>query len=152
MKDSIKEVLNMNMDNLIWKPYHANNMIQNGLDGYYTVILKKDKDGKVSGRKYTILFQYESDNNGLILNKDKPELYILFEKSYYDVKGPLEHPQPSFGENLKFFEDENITLSDCEVNSFGTFVHAFKNVEDAKERALRQYQHIYGYVASFLED
>ena len=42
------------------------------------------------------------------------------------------------------------TLNSYDMNSFGSFVYAYDNIEDAKKRALSQYKAIYGYVASHM--
>lgn len=53
------------------------------------------EEGVVSGRKYTILFQRKADEEGMI-NSEEVEYYILLEKSYYEIVGALQHPEPVF--------------------------------------------------------
>ena len=153
-RKEIEEVYKMSGNEFVWKPLYPNNMINNGIEGYYCLALRKDKDGKVSGRKYTILFQNEEREAGTgFVDSEKINAYILFEKSYWNVVGPLEYPEPcEYTPNDLWHSSEN-TFSSSDMNDYGTFIYAYKDLETAKKRALGQYKAIYGYVAShFLED
>ena len=136
-------------NDLIWKPIYPNNMPDNGVEGYYCLMLHKDKEGKYSGRKYSIVFQYEEVEKGSgLINTDKINAFILFEKVYREIIGPLDYPS-SINEESNPLYSKN-TLNSYDMNSFGSFVYAYDNIEDAKKRALFQYKAIYGYVASYM--
>ena len=78
---------------------------------------------------------------------------VLFEKSYWDVIGPLEYPEATDKEPSDLFYSNGNTFTSGDINDYGTFIYAYKDIETAKKRALRQFQAIYGYVAShFVED
>lgn len=145
LKEEVEKVYNMSVDDFVWKPLYPNNMTCNGLKGYYSMKLHSNEDGTVSGRKYTILFQHKLDENGCSLSDI--DLYIFFEKSYYDIKGSLEHPEPNDKFDLSIFNCDD-TLTANEVNDYGSFIRACKSLDEAKELALRQYKMIYGYVMS----
>ena len=135
-----------------WKPLYPNNMTCNGLDGYYCLMFYKHKDGTISCRKYTIEFQFKEviPGSGFIDTKEI-DRYVLFEKIYPRVEGPLEYPEPTedwFGH----VDDTANTLNTYDVNSYGSFVYAYDSLELAKQRAYTQYRHIYGYVLSFLDE
>lgn len=139
-KEDIKKVYNMTNDDIVWKPLHANNMIDNPMMGYYAIV-NKPSNGDWSARKYTILFQNEETEPGTGRSSNKVNAYILFEKTYFNLNGPLEYPYPN--------EDG----CDCDIHDYGSFVYAYSNIGHARKRALTQYQHIYGYVAShFVEE
>ena len=61
-------------NDLIWKPIYPNNMPDNGVEGYYCLMLHKDKEGKYSGRKYSIVFQYEEAEKG---SEEKDDMEII---------------------------------------------------------------------------
>ena len=104
----------------------------------------------MSGRKYSIVFQHEEVEPGTgHIDSNKIDRYVLFEKCYFNIKGRWEHPDPSETVAIIFGDDEN-TLNAAEVNDYGRFVYAYKDIESAKKRALRQYKAIYGYAMSFI--
>lgn len=150
IRKQVENTYKMKKEDLIWKPYYPNNMSCNPLEGYYCVIPVQKSDGSYSARKYTIRFQYKESEEGWII-ADEIESYILFENSYSEIKGPLEHPEPTENSCFDLCGDCNdVTFSHCEVNTMGTFVRAFDNIEKAKERALKQFQMVYGYALSHL--
>ena len=153
-RKDIEEVYNMDNDSLVWKPLYPNNMKCNGVEGYYCLIFKKNDDGIVHGRKYTILFQHEEIDEGTgLVDPRKINAYILFEKSYWDVIGPLEYPEATDKEPYDLLYSNGNTLTSSDMNDKGSFIYAYRDMESAKKRALRQFQAIYGYVAShFIED
>lgn len=153
-RKEIEEVYKMSGDEFVWKPLYPNNMINNGIEGYYCLALRKDKDGKVSGRKYTILFQNEEMEAGTgFVDSEKINAYILFEKIYWNIVGPLEYPEATDSEPKDLWHNNGNTFSSSDMNDYGTFIYAYRDFETAKKRALGQYKMLYGYVASyFLED
>ena len=48
-------------EDLLWKPIYPNNILSSKMMGCYTLVLRKDSDGRIYGRKYSILFQKEED-------------------------------------------------------------------------------------------
>lgn len=58
----------------------------------------------------------------------------------------FQYKQDTDGLILNNKDVELYVLFECE-----TFIHAYKTLEDAKTRAYNQYVHIFGYVASFIE-
>lgn len=132
-----------------WKPLYPNNMPDNGLTGYYAVKLHEMEEGVLSGRKYTILFQHEMDEDGMILADAGVEYYILFEKCYTEVVGMGVHPEPSNDVDI-FSTYERGTLNNLEVNDYGCFICVCKTLEQAKKMAVSNYQAVFGYVLSYL--
>lgn len=133
-----------------WKPLYPNNMPCNGQEGYYAVKLHElDEDGVLSGRKYTILYQRESEG-GCIKPDAKIEYYILFEKSYYEIVGRKEHPEPSDECDIMEELEDGSTLRSIELNDYGSFSWVCKTLDEAKEMALQRYQSVFGYAMSFL--
>lgn len=149
MREFVKKANALTLDDLNWKPLYPNNMPCNGLNGYYCLILHTDSKGITYGRKYTIEFQYKETDLGTgITNRKDIDRYILFEKSYSEIHGSCEHPEPSNDFNL--WEDGINTLNAAEVNDYGRFVYAYKDLEFAKKRALTQYKAVYGYAMSYI--
>ena len=133
-----------------WKPLYPNNMKCNGLDGYYCMMIRQYSDGTYYGRKYTIVFQCKEIEPGTgFIDSKLIDRYVLFEKTYPKIIGNLEHPSPT-NEYPEFFQANPNTLNTHDVNDYGSFVYAYETLELAKKRAETQYNHIYGYVASFL--
>lgn len=121
-------------EDLVWKPIYPNNILSNNMEGYYTLILRKGTDGKIYGRKYSILFQKEEDpahlGEGVLSRNAKTELYILFENSYSDVVGPLDYPEPTeHGRPLFDKAEQGNTFRSSGVNDFGRFVWAYLTMD-----------------------
>lgn len=132
-----------------WKPLYPNNMPCNGLMGYYAVKLHELEEGVLSGRKYTILFQCEMDEDGITLENAGVEYYVLFEKCYDEIVGLGVHPAPS--DNVSMFSThEGGTLNALEVNGYGRFCYVCKTLEQAKRLAVMNYQMVFGYALSHL--
>lgn len=108
-------------EDLEWKDIIANNIKNNPKEGIYCILHKKDKN-KYYACKWSIIFQSKEIEPMLINTKDTPDLYILFQKRYFDLKSPLEYPAPS--------ED-----GFYDVNDYGKFVRAYRTLEEAKEGA-----------------
>lgn len=133
-----------------WKPLYPNNMPCNGQEGYYAVKLHELEDGITSGRKYTILYQRETDEEGCMKADGKIEYYVLFEKSYYEILGRKEHPEPSDECDIMSDDWTENTLHDSEVNDYGGFCWVCKTLDEAKKMALARYQAVFGYALSHL--
>ena len=144
-KDIVKYTENLTEKDLEWKPLYPNNMLCNRQCGWYCFLWLKNKEGTYHGRKYTILFQEKEDEKGCT-QRGEPDLFILFEKLYNDMKTPLVYHEPS--------EKPIMTLrgaSDCfDINSYGSFVRAYTSENKARERALRQYKMVFSYAMSYL--
>ena len=149
-----------------WKPFYINNIKSNEQGGWYALLFT-EKDGVISGAKFSIVFQRHQAllrGHAYVSDQDEIELYHLYKKTYYDVIGPLEYPPckderqeelwekkygdngtASKGHNLAFFDW--ITLDDADVNRYGKFMRSFKSLEEAKEYAMcfaNANSHIYG--------
>lgn len=149
-REIVENAYKTSVEDMAWKSIYPNNMRGNGLDGYYCLMLHKDKEGKVSGRKYSIVFQNEEVEKGTgLVNPNKINGYILFEKVYREIVGPLDYPEALEDYAPDLWHSEN-TLSSSDMNDKGSFVYAYDNLEDAKKRALCQYKAIYGYVLSHM--
>lgn len=136
IREAVERAYALTAEDLDWRPYYPNNMPQNGQEGWYCVIQDGDH-----ARKYTIKFQYP-----LVDGASRPDLgvdrYILFQKLYHGLEGPLEYPGPA--------PDFDIFHSPCDINSFGDFVYAHKTLEDAKRQVVWQWQAVFGYALSHL--
>lgn len=108
-------------NDLEWKDILANNIINNPKEGIYCILYKKDKN-KFYACKWSIIFQSKEIEPMYIKGDDTPDLYILFYKRYFDLKKPLNYPEPS---NIGFYD----------VNDYGEFVRAYRTLEEAKEGA-----------------
>lgn len=149
MKELVKKASALNLDDLIWKPLYPNNMPCNGLDGYYCLILHKGNEDKICGRKYTIFFQYKEIEEGTgHINRKEIDRYVLFEKNYFNIKGPTKHPEPS--DDFDWYVESSDTLHATEVNDYGSFVYAYEDLDSARKRVLNQYKAVYAYALSHL--
>lgn len=149
LKKIIKDTDKLTDKDITWYPLYPNNMIQNGLEGYYAFIYYKNENGLYCARKYTILFQYPTTQDGLVISKDEPEFFILFENNdYRELTCPPKYPDPS--EEEPPLEIPKNGLSGYDVNNYGSFVCVFHTLEEAKHRALVSYKMIYVYVMSHL--
>ena len=110
-------------DDFNWKPIYANNLIQNGQDGWYAILHAK-KDGKFYVCKWSILFQREELEPMYQAQDAETECYILFMERYFDLSEPIIYPEPS--EEASFYD----------VNEYGSFVRAYKTLEEAKSGAI----------------
>lgn len=135
-------------ESLDWKPIYSKNMLSNGIAGYYALILFMDEAGNCSGRKYSILYQYEEDprhlGEGLLAYSKKIELYILFEKTFPDFVGPLEYPESRKEAVMSLYDAPRMTLADERIGDYGRFVRAYPSLELAKKRAAMQFRAAYG--------
>lgn len=132
-------------EDFIWKPLYVNNIIANGLEGYYCLI----DTGDGGARKFTVLFQWKADITGMVRRDDEPELLVLFEQIYGRIIGPIEIPEPvQKGYYYNCISDYNgkNTFGHDSVHDYGNFIRVFKTLHDAFCRAYVQYAHIYGYL------
>lgn len=90
-------------------------------------------------------------DEGKIAMRPAVELsYLSFEKSYYEILGRKEHPEPSDECDIMSDNWTENTLHDSEVNDYGGFCWVCKTLDEAKKRALKQYQIVFGYALSHL--
>lgn len=61
IRDTVDFACRLKPEDLVWKPIYPNNILSNGIEGCYALVLRKDPDGRIYGRKYSILFQKEED-------------------------------------------------------------------------------------------
>lgn len=142
-----------NIDEMEWFPLYPNNMICNGIIGQYCLLFHRHNTGVISARKYTILYQHEEmEPASGHINPNSITHYILFEKAYYDVNGALYYPSPSERSWFESEYDREHTFNAYDVNSYGSFVYAYSDIATAKQRAVTQYSHIYGYVLPHLDE
>lgn len=149
IKKTVEHAYDIKSEDLVWKPIYPNNLIDNGIIGYYALLLIHHNNGRVNGRKYSIIFQRKEEEKGTGRITKEIECYILFEKVLGEIKGPLDYPDPRKSDPGCLWNTD-ITLHDGGVNDYGRFVWAYWNIEDAKKRALVQFRAIYGYVLSHL--
>ena len=140
IREAVERAYALTAEDLDWKPYYPNNMLQNGQEGWYCVI--QGPNGE-NARKYTIRFQYPENEDCAACPGMGVDRYILYERRYWDNDGRIEYPEPSRG----FPGHDSAALG---VNDFGSFVYAHKTLEQAKKRALWSYQAVYGYAMSHL--
>lgn len=123
-------------EDLIWKPVYPNNMSSNPIDGLFCLLFKKTDSG-IYACKWTIQYQHK-EIEPMLISCDAPiEAYILHMKRYFEVKGPLEYPNPSKDgllDNLR--RSDKRTFNNSDVNSYGDFERAYSTLEDAKKGAL----------------
>lgn len=130
-QEAENERVQIKQEDVIWEPLHPNNMLGNPVEGYYTLLFRKQYDGKIFGFKWTIVFQYEEIDYAL--SGDNINAYILFGKDYTDLEKPFSYPEPR--EKCMFINDYDTGCIDG-VNDYGNFYYAYKTLEDAKEGAL----------------
>ena len=118
----------LSQENLIWKEYHPNNLFDNPLEGYYSLLFYKNGD-KLYCTKYTIEFQFKEVSPMYITGEI--ESYNLFMKRYFEIKGDLKYPELSLNTNTSCD-----TFNDLDVNDFGDFVRNYKTLDEAKLGAL----------------
>lgn len=142
-KEIVEYAENLTEKDLEWKPLYPNNMLCNRMTGWYCFLWIRNENGTYSGRKYTILFQERENEKGYI-EGGNPELFVLFEKIYAELEKPLEYPAPS---NTSIFNSES-SITFFDINSYGNFVRAFKDVYSAQKRALKQFKMVFGFALS----
>lgn len=149
----VKGAYELNVEDLTWKPLYPNNMKGGEVVGIYCLVLYENEDGTYAGRKYTIYYQLPLDSDRA-LKKEEPELYILFEKCYYNLVN-REHPEPTddfsdiINEITKKY-DYREELNHVELNDYGTFHRAYKKIEDAKKGAVNCYKAVFSYAMSHM--
>lgn len=132
-------------EHLIWKPMHMNNMEENSILGEYALIIKRNTE-KLVAMKFTIVFQPYYVKPMEIDPSKGTECYVLFNKTYHDLYGPIDYPS---NENKWVRCEENcqtpkhelaffdwICLSDGDMGDYGEFISSFSTEEEAKEYAL----------------
>ena len=116
---------------LNWSTRQVNDIPTNPLDCYWAV-------GFVSTypRLYTIVEQYPTNTDGLITG-DKPELYVLFE----ELHGRRDSDVMTTEKEANEWKDA-VKWGDFWFKGRGSFVHAYKTLDEAKARAETQVKHI----------
>ena len=82
----IREVLDfyqrkrLTADDFVWKDWHANNMIDNPIEGIYCLLFAKKGD-KIYGCKWTIEYQHKESGPMCITNEI--ESYNLFMERFF---------------------------------------------------------------------
>ena len=123
-------------DDLKWLDRHPNNMESNGVDGCYSLVFKRNYDGKIYACKWTIEYQEEEIEPGMISSDSKIESYNLFMMRIFEVKGLLHYPAMiKRGENHNFMEESDDTFTHDGVNTCGEFVCSYRTLEEAKTGA-----------------
>lgn len=118
----------------IWKEKKTNNIESNPLEYWYTTY----DNGDVS-RLYYIIPQYPSVDDMCVNTYENPELYIYFEAiGTVIAEGEVECKYSGIGNGY--------------VYGKGSFKRAFKTIQEAKDRAYRDYKMVYGYAMSFIDD
>ena len=122
---------------LVWKDYYSGNIVQNGLEGCYSLVFYKDSDGKLCCRKWTIVFQPEEDGSAMISSHGRIDAYLLFAVDYSEIKGKLHYPKPFNWDGSGWKEEKGYhTFSGESLYDRGEFVHAYRTLEEAKAGAL----------------
>lgn len=116
---------------LEWNTRKVNDISTNPLDCYWAVGTIRDYP-----RLYTIVEQYPADTNGLRTG-DKPELYVLFES----IMG--RRVSDVFTTEKEVIEWKNAEIfGNFWFKGRGSFIHAYKTLDEAKARAEVQISHI----------
>ncbi len=124
--------LRLSEEDMKWKPLHINNMLSNSIMGYYTFLFKKQADGSISGYKWTVVYQAEESEYGMMKNPVTIEVYNLYFKEYRNVAGVLGYREPGYTDWQCYVKS---TIQDG-VHSYGKFVRSYKTLELAKGAAL----------------
>ena len=104
-------------EDLFWHALYPNNMKENGIEGYYCRLFRKDEtdETKYYCCKWTIVFQHKEIEPMRI--GSEIESYNLHMKRYFDYENEVKE--------LRY-----------DVNDYGDFVRNYKTLEEAKEGAL----------------
>lgn len=129
MNEDEHKRLKLRQEDLKWKEYHPNNMVQNPLEGYYSLVFAWIDD-KLYCCKWTIRFQYE-EIEPMYISSDSPiEAYNLFMVRIFEVKGPMGYPPLS--RESAWRDNEDVSFPADGVNDAGDFIRSYKTLEDAK--------------------
>lgn len=123
------ERIRLREEDLTWHNYYPNNMIGNGVEGCYSLLFMAEK-GRIYCCKWTILYQQEECEPGCCYRDAPIEAYNLFKRSYYDVKGPMNYPNPEEEQDL--LSESVDTFRSDGVNDEGDFIRSYKTLEEAK--------------------
>ena len=121
-KDAEYERVRIKTEDLSWKTIYANNMINNPVEGVYSII-HANIGGALYACKWSICFQRKEKSP--CVSTGEEDLYILFMKRYFNLKEPLIYPEPSENGNDGYG-----------VNDYGDFVRAYRTLDEAKEGAI----------------
>ena len=123
------ERIRIREEDLQWVEYHPNNIKSNPLEGFYSLMFMV-KDDKIYCCKWTIQFQWEEVEPGVISRNSPINAYNLFLQRYFEVNGPMCYPELS--EHFDWKEDGEKTFTADGVNSAGDFVYSYRTLEEAK--------------------
>ncbi len=123
---------------LEWKTKQVNDIPTNPLDCYWAVGAVRTYP-----RLYRIVEQYPADTKGMQTGKT-PELYALFE----EIGGRRVSDVFTTEDELKEWADSK-KWGDCWFKGTGSFIHAYKTLDEAKERAETQISHIEGIMDAY---
>lgn len=127
----------LKLKDFIWKERKINNLSKYPLEEWYCII----DLGNGMAKKYSIKPQYPSNDGICIDYNEKPEYFIFFE-----ANGALatEEDKKSISYKTKNFDGY----------LFGreTFIRVYTSLDDAKRRAFYNYNHIFGYCLTCIED
>ena len=116
-----------------WKEVHPNNMIGNGVSGYYTEF-NIEKDEGFEYVKYTIEFRYRTDEQCISHPEEGIKYYLTYEFIERDIEEPFTIPEPT--ENTDF--DDREALS---VNDYGRMFQIYEDIETAKRSISYMFLH-----------
>ena len=132
-------------EHILWKPMHVNNMAENPVMGEYALIINKTDDG-ITARKFTIVYQPHRIEPMVIDPSKGTEYYVLFEKTYREIYGPLEYPPADDKWDNKGGDYQCTrhflsyfawaSFSNGDMFDYGDFISCFKTADKAKEYAL----------------
>ena len=139
IREAIDQAWALTEDDLEWKPYYPNNILECGQQGWYCIVQDKGKDYAL---RYTILFQYHEDEELMTHPEQGVELYVLCHRTISDLDGPLTYPEPD-SKGIHPLDDH------YHINDHGSFWHAYPTLEQAKKKVLWSLR-MHGYVLSHL--
>jgi hypothetical protein len=117
-----------------WSPIY-DKTDKTALLGYYCLLLHKNREGRLFGKKYTIVLQHKEIKHGTgIISDCEIDRYVLFEKGYSECDSDMH------SKNRDFFD----------IYNYGYFIYAYKSLNIAKRRAFKQYKALYMSTHTFL--
>ena len=108
-----------------WQKVYENEEPHMQDEWQYALLIIQNRT-KLTGYKYTIMCQKEMEENSMFSYTSDSGLYILFEKEYLNV-------------DKKTYED----IGANDLHDHGTFVRAFRNLEEAERYAGDRYDLAY---------
>ena len=121
-------------DMLTWNEKKINGIETNPRDCYWAV--DKIRDTDATARLYVIVEQRPCDTKGMV-QSDEPELYVLFECLGGEPWSKTVETDKDF-DRIKNWE----IFGDWRFKNRGSYVHAYKTLQEAKDRAETQLNRI----------